>query len=239
MPFLIPFIPAIAGVAGAVIASKSAGKAADVQSAASGDANALQKYQYDTTRADNEPWRAAGQASLNKLIGLLKDGSITSKFAGMNPMEEKGYAFAASEGQRAIDNSASARGGIGGAALKAGSRFAQDNADKFYNNAFNRFQTERQNTLDPLYRVAGFGSSANTANAAAGATYTNQVGGNMLGAANSQAAAGIARGNIYGNVLNQGVAIGNRNNWWQTTPQSDPYGGGYQYDNPMDLYPGP
>jgi hypothetical protein len=150
---------------------------------------------------------------------LLNSGELTSKFAGMNPMEEKGYAFQAREGQRAIDNSASARGGIGGAALKAGARFAEDNANKHYNDAFNRFQTERTNTTNPLYQIAGFGPQANQQVQQAGQNYANQAGNNIIGAANAGAASGVAQGNIYAGGINQLAAIGNRAGWWQDQPE--------------------
>jgi hypothetical protein len=218
-------------IIGGMIQSDAIGSAADQQSAAARDANALQKYMYDQTRTDNAPWRTAGETALNKLNSLLSDPSMTSPYAGQID-NEAGYQFAKQEGMRAIDNSASARGGIGGAALKAGARFAEDNANKFYGDAFNRFQTDRQNRLDPLYRMAGYGSSANTANQLAGSQYANAAGNNMLGAANANAAAGMERGNIWGNVINQGIAVGNRNNWWQNPqqpgfgPYLDPFFGG-------------
>jgi hypothetical protein len=150
-----------ASLIGTYLQAAAAADAARLQADAANNATALQRYQYEQTRSDATPWRVAGETSLNKLMGLLNSGELTSKFAGMNPMEEKGYAFQAREGQRAIDNSASARGGIGGAALKAGARFAEDNANKHYNDAFNRFQTERTNTTNPLYQIAGFGPQAN------------------------------------------------------------------------------
>jgi hypothetical protein len=220
MPFLVPFIPAIAGVAGAVIAGNASKSAANTQAAAVGDANALQREQYDQTRKDQEPWRLAGQESLNKLMGLLNDGSLTSKFAGQNVQNEPGYAFGMKQGMDTAKMLGSRSGGFGGDVLKAGTKFAEDYAGTKYNDAFNRFQTERQNMLDPLYRISGFGSSANTSNQVAGQNFANQAGGNMLGAANAQAASGIERGNIYGNALNQLAAYGNRNNWWQTPPYS-------------------
>lgn len=205
---------AVASIGGAVIggaiAADATGDAADTQAEAANAATGLSKTQFDQVRADQAPWRAAGENALAKLTGLLNDGSITSKFAGTNVQNEPGYAFVAREGQRTIDNSASARGGIGGAALKAGSRFAEDNANKFYNDAFNRFQTERTNTLNPLFNLAGFGTQANQQVGQAGQNYANQAGQNMMGAANAQAAAGIAQGNIYGNTLNQGAAQWNR-----------------------------
>ena len=204
----------VGGLLGAGIAANGQKSAAKTAAGATREANALQKYIFDTQREDQAPWRAAGQSALQNLMGLLDSGQITSKFAG-NVLDEPGYQFTRDEGMRAIDNSASARGGIGGAALKAGTRFAQDNANRFYNDAFNRFQTERTNTLNPLFQMAGFGTLANQQAATAGQNYANQVGGNLMDLANVQGASAIGRGNIYGNLLNQGVAYGNRNNWWQ------------------------
>ena len=221
-------------VAGAVVVSglisaDASGNAADTQGEAANNATALQRDQFNQVRADQAPWRAAGENALAKLTGLLNDGSITSKFAGTNIQNEPGYAFAAREGQRAIDNSASARGGVGGAALKAGSRFAEDNANKFYNDAFNRHQTERNNMLAPIFQLAGFGPQANQQVGAAGQNFANQAGQNMLGAANAQAAAGINQANIYGNMLNQGVAQWNRRSTQPVQPIYDQgvYGDGY------------
>lgn len=90
--------------------------------------------------------------------------------------------------------------------------------------------------LDPLYRMAGFGSSANTSNQLAGSQYANAAGNNMMDSAALQGAAGMRQGNIWGNALNQGIAYGNAKNWWQTP--ADPYGGGYLYDTGNELFPG-
>ena len=207
----------IGGALGNAIGGSNASEdAANAQRAAAESATGEQARQFNITQQNQEPWRTAGETSLNKLMGLLQDGSITSKFAGMNPMEEAGYKFAAREGQRAIDNRASASGGFGGAALKAGARFAEENANKFYGDAFNRFQTERTNTLNPLFQIAGYGPLANQQVQQAGQNYANQAGMNIIGAGNANAANAINQGNIYGNLGNQLAAIGNRNNWWQT-----------------------
>jgi hypothetical protein len=215
MTFLAPLAGSLIGAGIGAIATN---KAADKQAKAAESANALQQYMYDTNRADQAPWRAAGENALNKLTGLLNSGQLTSRFAGKLD-NEAGYQFAAKEGQRAIDNSASARGGIGGAALKAGVRFAEDNANKFYNDAFNRYQTENMNTYNILSGAAGLGERANAANAASGANYANQAGRNMMFNGEQQADATLGLGNIYGNAFNQLVAQGNRSNWWQT-PQA-------------------
>ena len=50
----------VAGIAGGMVAANGAKSAAGTSAAAARDANALQQYQYDTTRQDQAPWRAVG-----------------------------------------------------------------------------------------------------------------------------------------------------------------------------------
>lgn len=74
---------AIAGSAilGAVVSSNAAGKAASAQENAANQADATQRYQYDTTRADNAPFRESGVAANNRLsylLGLSSTGGPTS-----------------------------------------------------------------------------------------------------------------------------------------------------------------
>jgi hypothetical protein len=220
-----------APILSALLQSQGASDAASAQRDAANQATALQRDQFNQVRADAAPWRAAGENALAKLSGLLQDGSLTSKFAGMNPMEEAGYKFASREGQRAIDNSAAARGGIGGASLKAGARFAEDNANKFYNDAFNRFQTERTNTTNPLFQLAGFGPQANQQVAGAGQNYANQAGANSIFGGQAQAGNNIAQGNIYAGAVNQLASLYGRqqdsngiNQYGLPNYATDPYG---------------
>jgi hypothetical protein len=189
-----------------VMGSNAAKKGAQTQADAANRATDIGYAQFEQTREDNAPWRAAGEQALNKLTGLLNDGSLTSRFAGTNVQNEPGYAFGMNEGMRAIDNSASARGGIGGAALKAGTRYAQDYASTKYGQAFDRNRMEQSDIFNRLSGLAGTGQQINAANSAAGQNYANMAGNNMMGAANAQAASGMARANIYGNALNQGAA---------------------------------
>lgn len=207
-------VSGVAQVGSAYMQNEATKKAIKAQEEAARNSNALQLLMYNQTRQDNAPWRAAGENALAKLTGLLNDGSLTSRFAGKLD-NEPGYQFAKQEGMRAIDNSASARGGIGGAALKAGARFAENNANQFYNDSFNRWNTENTGIYNRLSNAAGLGQQANALVGAAGQNYGNQVGNNMTNLGNAQGAAAINQGNIYGNLLNQGAAWGNQNNWWQ------------------------
>jgi hypothetical protein len=60
----------------------SAGSAEQAQSAGAGDANATQKYMYDTTRADNAPFQQNGVAGNNRLAYLLGIGGTNAQGQG-------------------------------------------------------------------------------------------------------------------------------------------------------------
>jgi hypothetical protein len=197
---------AAAVIGGSVIGSISSNRAAGKQQDAANSANALQQYQYDQTREDQAPWRAAGQQSLDKLMGILSDGKYsTAQFTPQDLQNDPGYKFQQEQGMRGINSMADSFG-VGGDTLKAASRFNEGLAGTYYNDAFNRFQTERNNTLNPLFKAAGFGSEANQQMRSAGQNYANQVGGNMMDAANVQANNIANQGNIYSNLINNGVA---------------------------------
>jgi hypothetical protein len=63
-------VAAVATVGGAVIGSSGAKSAAKTQANAAADANATQRYIYDTTRNDQQPWRTIG----GQAIGALGQG---------------------------------------------------------------------------------------------------------------------------------------------------------------------
>jgi uncharacterized protein YfiM (DUF2279 family) len=143
------------------------------QLAQNAEALAFQNKMYEQTRADFAPYRESGTANLNQLNTLLGIGGNTGaadygrfKTADFTPADfaankDPGYAFRISEGLKAIDRQAAARGGlISGNALKAASGYSSDLASQEYNAAFNRFQTIRGNTLQPFQVGAAAGQSA-------------------------------------------------------------------------------
>ena len=187
---------------------------------------AFQKQIYEQQRTDLAPYRAAGEAGQNKLLEYLGIGGnagaagygkyATAEFtpemfaAGKDP----GYGFRMSEGLKAVDRQAAARGGlISGAALKASQRFGQDMASQEYGNAFNRYQTVRGNTLSPYQNLQGvglnaanmtgnagasYGSAGNQAFGAAGGNAMNAFGAASQGATGAYGAAGAGASNAYG-----------------------------------------
>jgi hypothetical protein len=116
--------------------------------------------------------------------------------------QDPGYGFRLSEGQKALDRSAAARGGlISGGALKAAQRYGQDMGSQEYTNAFNRYQTERQARLGPLQSLAGVGQTSVNQLGQAGQNYASNVGNLMTGGAAAQAAGQVGSANaITGGV---------------------------------------
>jgi hypothetical protein len=163
-----------------------------------------------------EPFREAGMAGQNRLLELLglgkdkkaKDfGKYASAEFGMDKFTaDPGYAFRVSEGMKALDRTAAARGGlISGSALRGATRYGQEMGSQEYQNAFNRYQTARTNTLNPFQSLAGVAqSSANTLTGAAG-TLGQNIGSNIIGAGNAAAAGQVGAANAISQGVGQGI----------------------------------
>lgn len=119
------------------------------------------------------PVYQAGMAGQGQLLNYLGLGANTGqagygKYANADftqqdffNNQDPGYGFRMSEGLKAVERQAASRNGlISGAALKASQRFGQDMASQEYQNAFNRYQTSRSNTLSPLQTLTGQGANA-------------------------------------------------------------------------------
>jgi len=193
--------------------------AARIGAESANQATQLQREMWQAQQAQQQPWMQAGQTALNALTPLATN---YRKFGMDQFQQDPGYAFRLSEGQKALDRSAAARCGlISGAALKAAQRYGQEAGSQEYQNAFNRYQTERNAMLNPLQSLAGVGQTATNQLGAAGQNYANTAGNiGLLGGAN-QANALMAGGNIrasqYGTLgrgIDQLYNYGSKNNWF-------------------------
>ena len=167
----------------------------------------LQRRMYEEGVARQQPWLQAGQTALNKLI---PEATNYQNFGMAQFQADPGYAFRLSEGQKALERSAAARGGLlSGATGKALTRYGQDMGSQEYMNAFNRYQTERAARLQPLQSLAGVGQTTANTLGSAGTSYGQNVGNALLNQAYTTGNAGIAAANarqsMYGNI---GSALG-------------------------------
>lgn len=203
------YLMAGTALASGLIGANAAKSGAAAQSDAAKRAAELQQQQYEQTRADQAPWREAGANALGKLQGLAD-----YKPFGMTQFtQDPGYAFRLQQGQKALDASAAARGGlISGNALRAATAFGQDMGSQEYQNAFNRYQTERQATLSPYMTLAGYGQGANALTTQAGQNYATNAGNMITGGAAAQAAGGVGAANAVTGAVSQYLNYNQGNN---------------------------
>ena len=186
-------------VVGSVIGSQASGKAAKTQAAAADRAGQLQQEQFERQVELQAPFREAGVRALPE----LEAASRYTPFGMEQFQADPGYGFRLSEGQKALDRQAAARGGlISGAALKGAQRFGQEMGSQEYTNAFNRYQIERQARLNPLQSLAGVGQTSVAQLGQAGQAMASGVG--EAGAAAAQARASGYMGGA--NALSQGLS---------------------------------
>lgn len=209
------------GVLGAVTGTGGADAAKDATKAqinASNDALAFQKKIYDDMMAQQAPFRQAGLSAQNRLLdylGLQNDpgtagfGKYTGDFSMQDFQQDPGYSFRLNEGLKALDRQAAARGGlISGGALKAAQRYGQDMASQEYQNAFNRYQVNRSNQLNPLQSFLGVGQTATNALGNYGQNYGQQTGDLLTGMGNARASGYVGAANAYSGAVNNLAKIG-------------------------------
>lgn len=193
-------IPAAAALIGAGAQSKATKQAASTTAAASDRAADVQRQMFERQVELQEPWRQAGVNALAKLQGAAD----YTPFGPQQFQADPGYAFRMSEGMKALERSAAARGGLlSGAMMKGAQQYGQNLASQEYQNAFNRYQAERQARLGPLQSLAGVGQTAAQTLGGAASQYGTNIGNMMLGQGQIAGQAAIARGSAYGGALNQ------------------------------------
>ncbi len=227
--------------------SRAARDAAAATTAAGERAADVQERMFERQVELQEPFREAGLTAQNRMLTLLglkggeagapDYGRYAKDFTMADFEADPGYGFRMSEGMKALERSAAARGGLlSGATLKGIQRFGQDTASAEYLNAFNRYQTNRANQLNPLQSLYGSGqTSANTLTSAAGQTGAGMANTYMnvgQGLSNAAMAGGAARASGYtgmASALNQGLSTGA--NLYLQAPLYNAMAGYYQRPN--------
>lgn len=161
-------------------------------------------------------------------------GSLMKDFSATDFEKDPGYDFRMSEGQKALERSAAARGGlVSGRGLKEISRYGQDYASGEFDKAYNRFQTNRSTKYNQLSNLAGLGqTSANTTSNAA-QNYGQNAGDVMTQIGNVRAAGQVGQSNAFTTGLNgitnnlSSMFNGGGSNGFGsgTGTYNDPYGG--------------
>jgi len=196
---------------GGAISSSGAQSAARTQADAANRAADLQKQQFDQQMALQEPYRQAGLTGQNRLMEMLGLGGDTGAagygryakdFSMQDYQQDPGYAFRLNEGLKQINSQARARGGaVGGRTMMGIQDYAQGLASQEYGNAFNRYQTNRANQLQPLGSLMTSGQSAASNQAGQAGQYGVNAGNLMNQAGQSMAAGQMGAANSINNAL--------------------------------------
>lgn len=248
----------IAGqILGGLFGARATRSAASTQAAATREGIASQERMFERQLEAQAPFREAGLEAQGMLLNELRNPSQYQASAGLSPAElagqqfnfqaDPGYAFRLSEGLKALERSAAARGGLmSGGTGKALTRYGQDLASQEYGNAFQRFQQERaaraglgameygqfagerSARLLPLMQTIATGAGTN-------ANIANQMG--SLGAAQAEAARGIGAASAAGQIGAANAltgAVGSTTNLYLQNQLMDRYFG--RGNAPMPYY---
>lgn len=166
----------------ALVGANAASKAAKTQAASADQATQLQREMFNKQVELQQPWYEAGTNALAKMQkGVVSDY--------MDPS----YSFRFTEGLKALDRSAAARGGtMSGGALKAAQRYGQDYASQEFGNAYNR-----------LAAMANVGQTSSTNMGNAAGAFGANAGSNYMGAANARASGYVGGANALTGGLGQ------------------------------------
>lgn len=205
-----------AGIVGGLIQSASQRQAASMQSDAAQRAIDLQAQINQQQMALNAPFYSAGVTGQNRLMDLLglstnktaaDYGKYAKDFSMADYTADPGYGFRLDEGLKQISSDARARGGaVSGRTMMGAQKYAQGLASQEYGNAFNRYQTNRANQLQPLGNLQSVGTAAANQQSAALGNYGSNVG-NLLGQQGQSYAAGaLGQGNTINAAIGSGIS---------------------------------
>ena len=231
-------------IGGALLGGSAAKSAAKAQVGAADRAAELQKEQYEQTREDQAPYRAAGYNALAEMQRTAGNVPGAFKFGMGDFTADPGYGFRFSEGQKALERQSAARGGlISGGALKAAARFGQEMGSQEYGNAYNRALTSYNTGVaseNQLYNrqagLAGIGQTATNLTGQAGQNYATNAG-NAMGAAGQATASGyMGVANAASQGFGQYLNYTNNNNLLEALRRNSGYSGPSNADIQASIY---
>lgn len=202
-----------AGVLGAGATIYGANTAASAQESAAQTAANTAMSMYNQTNANLAPYRDIGNTAATSLTSKLSDLTSPITMDESTTAATPGYQFDLTQGLKATQNSAAARGlATSGAALKGASTFATGLADNTYTTQFNNANTNNTNAYNRLAGLVTTGENAAAQTGQAGTSAANTAASAQIGAGNAAASAanttGSALSNLSNNVAGYSVAKG-------------------------------
>jgi len=149
---------------------------------------------------------------------------------------DPGYAFRLSEGMKALEGRAAARGGLlSGNTLRGAINYGQNAASQEFTNAFNRYNINRANRLQPLETLMGAARSSTNQLAGAANVLGQQEGQNLMAAGQARASGYVGGANALSSALSGGI---NQYQDYELMNRLFPSGGGQSYamQNNLGMY---
>jgi hypothetical protein len=191
-------------VVGAGSQMMAADKAAGAQRDAANQANARLQGQYDQMREDLSPFRQVGVNALLQLENRLPTLAQPIEMDQAALEKTPGYQFTKTQGLKAVQNAAAARGlGASGSAMKGAATFATGLADQTYRNQFDMANINQTNAYNRLMGLVTQGQNSAAQTGSMGNQLAGQQSQNMVGAGDAQAAAYNKMGTAAQGAANQ------------------------------------
>lgn len=212
-----------ATVVGGGLAAAGAESAANTQAGAAERAQNISQNQYQQTSELEAPFVQSGTSALAQLnYGLgtgpvpdqgaapgITSGSLNQPFTASDMQQySPAYQFQLQQGQQGVLNQdAASQGAESGSALKDLMSFNQNYANTAYNNAFNQYQTQQQNTYNRLSNIAGIGQAAAGQQVGAGTALAGQSAQSATNVGTAQAAGTVGAANALSGGLQSGALL--------------------------------
>lgn len=200
---------AASSVGSAALSSSAASKAARAQTQAAEMGAASQERMLERQLAETAPFRQLSLDQLNRLAALYGPEGAYTRAPGMEELRmDPGYGFRLAEGQKALERSAAARGGLlSGRTLKGTERFGQELASQEFASAYERARQQRADVTNALLGIGGYGPSiAQTNVGSIGGAGTN-IANLMTGAGQARASGYLGQANALQAALGQGAQL--------------------------------
>lgn len=215
MPFITgALISGGASIIGGMMGAGGAESAANTQANAQANSTAVQKQMFDTTNAQQAPYRQAGQNALNTIawgqnigpqFGDVTQGEFTHQFNANDLATnlDPSYDFRRSQTLGAAGNLLNLNAGaFSGNALKGVMDYGNNVANTGYQQAFENYNANQSNIFNRLSTIAGLGSTANAQGAQLTGSLAPSIGGSIAATGAAQAGGTVGAANALSGGLN-------------------------------------
>jgi hypothetical protein len=186
-------------IANAIMGNKAADTAAGAQQGAANTSNDMLWRAEQENQAALKPWQEAGTNALSQ----MGSADFQRDFTANDFQADPGYAFRMAEGQKALERSAAAKGGLmSGGFAKGLAKYSQGVASDEFGNAYNRFNADRDRRFGRLGSIANMGVGARDQGIASRTGFAHGYGENLMGGANAYANGVATKASNWGKAIN-------------------------------------